>query len=306
VRLRALLGISLVLAALAAWVAQHERRAARATADYDRDLGQLTTLLAGRAALQTSVLEARAGLVWSFDPINRAVLVLRAAATEAEVIRGRGPAYGAVADALTRTAEALRSEEASLETFKTDLALLRLSARYFPLAADALTRRTDGCAATRRPSSSDGDAATLVPERATSSAHDQRIAAIGELRTNVERYEESPTREIAQRLEATIPALEALRPTLDEAVSGDLDVLLGHTRAILDRRERLDRFTRTLVRSPVRVHVEAAHAAYQRAARAESARLVELRLGAFALALASLLAMSAAVWTGLRGRRHSH
>src|SRR5260370_38990566 len=95
-------------------------------------------LLAGRLTLETSVLESRAGLQLNFDAVDRAVLVLRRASQEANVVRGRGPAYGEAADKLERMSEQLPVEETSLETFKTDLALLRLASRYFPVAGARL------------------------------------------------------------------------------------------------------------------------------------------------------------------------
>jgi len=207
-------------------------------------------------------------------------------------------------------------EEPSLETFKTDLALLRLSSRYFPFAADALMQRVDGGSQPLRVLRAEIDrykddpsaqgawriGGALTTLDAARSALEARMAVIGELRTNVERYEESPTRDVAQRLEAAIPALDSLRATLDDAARADLDVLLGHIRAILDRRERVDRFARTLVRSPVRVHAEAARASYERAAREQLRLVLALRIAAAEIAVAAIVALGAAIW--LAGRRN--
>jgi len=285
---RAFFVASLALIVVAAAIAPVARRSARAAAFHGADLARLDALLAARLALETSVLEARAGLQSRFDLIDRAVLVLRTAADAAGVVRGRGSDYAEAADELVRTSQALHSEEAALETFKSDLALLRLSSRYLPLAAAALLQRAAGV---RTPDA----------HEATRSALAARIEVIDELRTNVERYQETPTREIAQRIEAIVPVLGSLRATLDDDAQADLDVMLGHARVILDRRERVDRFTRNLVHSPTRAHVEAARAAYERAALRQAGTNVALRIAASEIGALGIIALGAAAWLG--GRR---
>jgi hypothetical protein len=268
---RTLLGLGLVLGALALAANAYERRAAGVVAHDAEDMAGIGALIAARTALETSVLESRAGIQLNFDAINQAVLSLRAAPHEAAVVRSRGSAYAEASAALDRISEEMRTEEASIELFKTDLALLRLSSRYFPIAADSLAHQGD-----------------------TTS---KQLAL---LRSDVERFEEAPSREIAQRLEAEIPALEAVRASLDEARRGDLDVLLGHTRSILDRRERVDRTVRSIVRSPVRVDAEAARAAYERAARHEAATVLALRIVTAELAVVAIALLAAAAWTARR------
>jgi uncharacterized membrane-anchored protein len=100
-------------------------------------------------------------------------------------------------------------------------------------------------------------------------------------------------------LQAALPPLERVRSSLHDASSADLGVLLGHTKAILDRRERVDRFTRTLTASPARLHIEAARAAYERAARRQYARVVSLRIVAIQLAsVGCVLLLRAAALVG--------
>lgn len=79
-------------------------------------------------------------------------------------------------------------------------------------------------------------------------------------------------------------------------------MLLGDTRVISDRRERVDRFTRNFARSPVAAHLEVARAAYEQATLAPLARLVALRIIASELAALGLLAFATAAW--LTSRKH--
>jgi hypothetical protein len=279
-----LLGVLLVGAA--AWLVDAMQLSPRA-AIHERDGQRIDALLAGRLALEVSVLEARAGLSLSFDPINRALISLREAAAVAETLQGRGVAYAPAAVQVALAARALESEEAALEQFKTDLALLRLSSHYFPLAADALTRRAEIDGQRRR--------------RGLLSA---ALTTLASLRTDVERYEELPARAGMQRLEQGLSKLQTLRASLDGGAREELDVLSGHTRAILDRRERVDQFARRLVRSPGRVHLEAARAAYGRGALSHAQRAGALQVLSGVLALAGVSVLAGVALNGLRRRTH--
>lgn len=275
--LRAWLSVGVASVVLAAGIAVVERRVSRVASNYPQDTTQLRALLVARSELERNVLEARAGLQLNFDPIHHAVLVLRTATQEARLLRTRGAVYAQTAAALTQLSEALKAEEPALENFKTDLALLRLASRYFPLAADALTQRAT-CAGDKHPAAHGG-------------------AAIAELRTYVERYEDQPTPEIARRLEAALAELDAVLGALqaDDPERADMKVLLGHTRAILSRRERLDRFARTLARAPAHRHVEAAVRAYEHAARGQLVQLTVLRSLFGVLVTLGLVALGFAV-----------
>lgn len=262
-----LLVSGVLLTAAAAWLVDAQQLSPRATF-YTDDRARIQALVEGWRALEINVLETRAGLAWSFDPINRAVTALRASAGDAAIVSARGPVYAPPAAELALVATAVNDEETALEQFKTDLALLRLSSHHLPIAADALMRHA---------------------------ADNPSLAPTATLRSDVQRYDESPGRELAQRLELAISPLQTLRESLDEPARADLDALLGHARAILDRRERVDRFARALVDSPVRAHLEAARVAYERASRVHGRRLDALRVLAGMLALAGLFVLMSAV-----------
>ncbi len=260
------------------------------------------------------MLEARAGIQLNFDSINRAVLSLRAAPRAASLVRSRGATYARAAESVDHLAEDMRKEEVSLETLKTDIALLRLSSRYFPTAAEALAHRDEATTdrlrslraemirATQELTKEDAwriaaRLATIAASRAELETRTEKVTA---LRGSVERYEESPTGEGALRLEADINALAAARQGFDEGARGDLDSLLGHARSILDRRERVDKLVRGVVRSPVRQEAQAARSAYENASRHELSVELALRILTGALGAAAVALLGAAVWLHLR------
>jgi hypothetical protein len=274
-----LLAAGLLLAALTLWSLRQERRAAAAAAHRAEDTARLDALLGARTALETSVLETRAGLQRNFDAMNRAILSLRGAARDAALVRGRGPGYAVAAEALDRLADDMRSEERALESLKTDLALLRLSTRDFPSVAEAIARATD-------PSGGVAQRQLTLPSEAAR----RQLAS---LQSDVERYQDFPARDVALRLETQIAALDANHGSFPEAAQSELDVLLGHARSILDRRERVDRLTRSVARSPARLDAEQARSAYERAARREIVTAWVMRVtaawsGATALVLLAL------------------
>ncbi len=273
-RRNVLLALGVLLVALAAWLVDAMELTPQA-AFRERDGERIDALLTGRLALEVSVLEARAGLSLSFDRINRALTSLRDAAAAAEALQARGGVYAPPAMQIALAARALASEEAALEQFKTDLALLRLSSHYFPLAAEALIRRAEADV-----------------RRARRSLLSRELATLAALRTDVERYEELPAREGVMRLEHGLSTLQSLRASLDDGPREELDVLSGHTRAILDRRERVDHFARTLVRSPMRAHLEAARAAFERSARSHAQKVGALQVLSGLLALAGVLVLA--------------
>ncbi len=306
--------LALVLGVAMLGARRYERRAAEAYAHRGEDVAQLEDLLGALTVLDTSVLEARAGIQLNFDSINRAVLSLRAAPRAASLVRSRGATYARAAESVDHLAEDMRKEEVSLETLKTDIALLRLSSRYFPTAAEALAHRDEATTdrlrslraemirATQELTKEDAwriaaRLATIAASRAELETRTEKVTA---LRGSVERYEESPTGEGALRLEADINALAAARQGFDEGARGDLDSLLGHARSILDRRERVDKLVRGVVRSPVRQEAQAARSAYENASRHELSVELALRILTGALGAAAVALLGAAVWLHLR------
>jgi hypothetical protein len=106
-----------------------------------------------------------------------------------------------------------------------------------------------------------------------------------------------------QRVEHGLAKLQALRPSLDDRGRDELAMLSGHTRAILDRRERVDLVARRLVRSPVRAQLEAAHTAYERSARRQAQKVGALQVLSGVLALAGVTVLASLVLRSARTRK---
>ena len=283
-RRNGLLALGVLLVGLSAWLVDAMQLSPRA-ANQERDAERLETLLGGRLALEMGVLEARAGLQSSFDLLNQQLSSLRDAAATAEALAKRGAAYAAAAERVALAAAALTSEEAALEQFKTDLALLSLSSHYFPLATDALIRRAEDDVRQRRRSLLSSELGTLAA-----------------LRADMERYQARPGNDGLQRLEHGLSRLQALRASLDGSAREELDMLSGHARAVLDRRERVDRFARSFIVSPVRAHLEAARTAYERSARGRARMVGALSVLSAVLALAGVVVLGGVVLESARRR----
>jgi hypothetical protein len=273
------------LACLAAW------RASSANAGHDEDLAELEGLVTARGELEDSVLESRAGLRQNFDRINDALRGLRATPRLARALRDRDRDYATAADILDRQASALGGEEVSIERFKTDLALLRLASRYFPLAADALSYPDNASA----PAGAQ-DAATDAGTDAGIVPGERLVPTVASLRTDVERFQVAPRRDVADRIARQLEELEELGPELDSQRQSDLAALIGHTRAILDHRERVDSVVRTLMASGDRADFRAAREELERVARHDSAMEVALRIAAAELLGLLLLLVATISW----------
>ena len=70
------LALGVLLVGSSAWLVDAMQLSPRA-ANQERDVERLDALLGGRLALEMGVLEARAGLQSSFDPLNRQLASLR-------------------------------------------------------------------------------------------------------------------------------------------------------------------------------------------------------------------------------------
>jgi hypothetical protein len=230
---------------------------ARAAMAYEgADVARLRAIEAADASLGVKVLEARAGLLPHFDPLVRAVFAMHDAERFAGELRARGGDLDDVAHELDAFAERARGKEQSIETLKSDLALLRSSSRYFPVAAAALARRGDDVA--------------------------RQIEA---LRDDVERFQAIPSRAGADRIGAELAALDAAHAPSDDAARADLVVVSGHARAIVERRERVDRLARAVAAGP---SAELARGAYEQRMRRSAVVLAASSVAAVLLGIAAL------------------
>ena len=92
---------------------------------HERILDTIRTMTLAAAALQRDALEARAGMLPNYDPLVRDAASLREA-----VVELRRACNATIGEQLKKLAEAIDEQEALLEVFKSDNALLRNSLRY--------------------------------------------------------------------------------------------------------------------------------------------------------------------------------
>ena len=100
---------------------------------HERTLEALRSLTLSSATLQRDVMRARAGLLRNYDPIVRSVENLRdsAATMRAAEQVADGPERVAIRGAVETVAAAVREQEALVEVFKSQNALLQNSLSYF-------------------------------------------------------------------------------------------------------------------------------------------------------------------------------
>ena len=115
------------------------RGAAPDPALHERTLQALGTLILTDAALQRDALKARAGLLPHYDPLVRAVDGLRGAVDALRAAPGEAGAH--IGRQLGGVTAAVAEQEALVETFKSDNALLQNSLAYFTHASHALGAR---------------------------------------------------------------------------------------------------------------------------------------------------------------------
>ena len=102
-------------------------------ARHERTLEALRTLTLRDAALQRDVLQARAGMLASYDPIVAAMGDLRAAAAALQDAGAEAPAStrAGLDRRVAEVAGAVAAQEARVDAFKSQYALLRNSLAYF-------------------------------------------------------------------------------------------------------------------------------------------------------------------------------
>lgn len=100
---------------------------------HERTLDSLRTVILYNAALQRDVLRARQGLLRSYDPLVSSIANLRKAAADLSAAKevADGEERADIDRKVADVADAVRDQEALIETFKSDNALLQNSLSYF-------------------------------------------------------------------------------------------------------------------------------------------------------------------------------
>jgi signal transduction histidine kinase/ActR/RegA family two-component response regulator len=243
---------------------------------HQRVLDAAQKVLLADASLQRDVLRARAGLLGSYDPLVAAMRNLRdaTAVLRTAVDAADGAAAAAIAERHARLAAAVDNREALVEAFKSDVALLQNSLRYFAYASDRLTASLPGA-----------PAPVLV-----------EVAAFG---NGMHRFVANPTAETASRLHAAIDRAMAL--PAPPPLRTELEALAPHARLIATVLPGVDERLAALLATPLTAQVGALRDAYleqhgRAAARADLSRIL------LYLASILLLAWLARIFLRLRAR----
>ncbi|MGH7788550.1 MAG: DAHL domain-containing protein [Candidatus Binatia bacterium] len=232
------------------------------------------------ATVNQDLLRARFDLMPSYDP-------LVAAGTEIERLETTQrnlPAFltdaerAQIAAMVGAYAAASSAKQATIERFKSRIAVLRNSLRYFPVAATALAERIEE------------EAPNAVTAR-----------AVRGLLADVLLYNQHPDEAARTRIEERLGALH----TVADHRAGverkqEIDVVLAHARSIIVHTPTVDALTTELIGSPLPALGEQLFEAYGRASEralhaAEGARLI---LYAFSMVLIATIA-----WTLIRLRQ---
>jgi signal transduction histidine kinase/CheY-like chemotaxis protein len=244
----------LVFVLLISWISM---RATNSDAErFDRILAELDRFAGTDAALHRDVFAARSGLLRNYDPIVAEINGLY------DTLDRLGPSDPAFAPVIDKLAHAVARQEALVEQFKSNNALLQNSLAYFALMSGQLGKA----------------------DRTTSLAQDVSTLATAMLRLTLDTAP-AISDEVKERLDQL--AREPIAPADVEAVHG----LLAHGRMLHDLLPATDRLLKDLSTAPENsARDELLHAvlAEQASSRA-TARLFRASLYFTALLLVGLL-----------------
>ncbi|WP_352828476.1 DAHL domain-containing protein [Mesorhizobium sp. M0159] len=171
-------------------------------ARHERTLDALRTVILYNAALQRDVLRARAGLLRSYDPLVRSIENLDEATQTLPAARdaASGETRADIDKRIAEVIAAIRDEEALVERFKSDNALLQNSLNFFNYMSGRLTSEGDGL----------------------------RAVEIGALMVAMSRFISDPQPDAAKAVTAALDRLA--RPSLDAVPASDVLSLVSHGR----------------------------------------------------------------------------
>ncbi|CAN7664694.1 two-component system VirA-like sensor kinase [Neorhizobium tomejilense] len=175
------------------------------------------------AELQRDVLLGRAGLLPNYDPLVGSMNNLRVAA--ADLPSDDGSIGNASSDIRQKTAEVARAvaeQEALVESFKSDNALLQNSLSYFNHLSQRLTSRN-------------GQAGVA--------------GEIGMLTAAMLRFINAPRRDLAEEVTSSINALE--RRAVEPPATSDVHSLISHARLIIGTLPRVDGLVANIQSAPL-------------------------------------------------------
>jgi hypothetical protein len=184
-------------------------------ARHERTLGALRTVILHDAALQRDVLRARTGLLRSYDPLVRSIENMRQASASLDAAGdvASGEARAAIDRRIDEMIAAVHDQEALVEAFKSDNALLQNSLAYFNYLSSRLAAAGDSLRA-------------IAP------------AEVGAVTTAMLRFMGEPRPDAAREVTAALDHL-ARQPTL---LTRDVRSLAAHGRLIVATLPTVDEF----------------------------------------------------------------
>jgi len=214
------------------------------------------------AALQRDVLRARAGLLRNYDPLVRSTESLLAAVAELPALRriARGDAQTDIDRKVREVQEAARRQEALIEAFKSDNALLQNSLAYFNYLSGRLAAASDG--------------------------HRTAVGAeIGTLTAAMLRFANAPRSAAARQVEASLGRLAGL--PVSRNLAEDVGSLVSHGRLVVSTLPAVDGLVARIQAAPTSDRARALQnvyfAAHERAAARADVFLTLLYAAALAL-----------------------
>jgi signal transduction histidine kinase len=199
---------------------------------HERILDTIQTLTLAGPALQRDALEARAGMLTNYDPLVRDSTSLHDGGLE---LRRVGNAT--IDEHLNKLAEAIEEQEALLEGFKSDNALLRNSLRYLAFSISAAVTHETG---------------TFQPMIASELSRLAEAMLV---------FIQDPRADSAQQARTLLDRLDSL-PATDADLKRKLHLLMVHGRLIVARLPVVDTTLSRLIAVPVDERVRALHSAY--------------------------------------------
>jgi signal transduction histidine kinase/ActR/RegA family two-component response regulator len=230
---------------------------------HENTLQALHALTLNDAGLHRDVLQARTGLLRNYDPLVQTVTGLYGALDmlRAEVDLGSGEAAAEIGRHLETLATTLANEEALVESFKSDNALLQNSLMYFTHVSHELS-------------------ASAIDER-------QAVAAeAGVLASAALQFLRNPEADPAGEVIASLERL-ARQPS-EPSLESHIRTLVAHGRLIVEMLPKVDDVSSQLLSTPMAEQVQALQEAYLTQHHRVEARAQFFRISLYAASVVLL------------------
>ena len=208
---------------------------------HDRYNADLLQLKESDASLDDAILRTRYRLLASYDPLNLQLAKIRklqgSVKNPPAYIDGQGRAK--MAGEWDEFGKAIHYEDALIQKFKSESAILNNSLRYFPVATKTLANRIE----------SESGARDLA-------------AGLNALLADVLRYSLSPNQDLGDLIEQQIDRLSHTPDSRGPAAHDELLTIFSHAKTILEKQPAIDKLTKELIEVPTDQHAEKLYNSY--------------------------------------------